>query len=96
MVTNIYSLFLHHDPKYVKEMEEFVHKNDMISLHPLAHKAKSSVSMLGIRDMETDILQIEHDSKHLRNLDRLPTLVGRVRAHCDLVYVQLKMVLERS
>ncbi len=96
MVNNIISLFLQQVPMYVKEMEECVQKNDLISLHPLAHKAKSSVSMLGIRDMETDILQIEHDSKHLRNLDRLPTLVGRVRAHCDLVYVQLKMVLERS
>ncbi|MDZ4822829.1 MAG: hypothetical protein SH856_05175 [Flavobacteriales bacterium] len=95
MIDNIISLFLQQVPLYVKEMEECVKKNELLSLHPLAHKAKSSVSMLGIRDMEADILQIEQDSKHLRNLDRLPQLVYRVKENCGEVYIQLKDVLER-
>ena len=71
-------------------MEECVSKNEPLSLHPLAHKAKSSVSMLGIKDMESDILKIEQDSKNLRNLDQLPTLVCRVKETCEVVFVQLQ------
>lgn len=51
--------------------------------------------MLGIKDMENDILQIEQDSKHLRNLEGLPLLVSRVRENCQIVYDQLKEALER-
>jgi HPt (histidine-containing phosphotransfer) domain-containing protein len=96
MINNIISLFLQQVPDYIREMEECVRKNEPLSLHPLAHKAKSSISMLGIKDMEVDILQIEQDSKNLRNLEGLPSLVTRVRENCDLVYGQLKEQLERT
>jgi HPt (histidine-containing phosphotransfer) domain-containing protein len=95
MIHNIIKLFLQQVPNYIDEMEECVRKNEPLSLHPLAHKAKSSISMLGIKDMEIDILQIEQDSKHLRNLDGLPARVNRVRANCNIVYQQLSEQLER-
>lgn len=95
MINNIITLFLQQVPEYIREMEECVRKNEPLSLHPLAHKAKSSVSMLGIKDMESDILQIEQDSKHLRNLDGLPRLVDRVKDNCQIVYRQLQEALER-
>ncbi len=95
MINNIINLFIQQVPDYIQEMEECVRKNEPLSLHPLAHKAKSSVSMLGIKDMETDILQIEQDSKHLRNLDRLPQLVANVKRNYQEVFIQLKEALER-
>lgn len=96
MVNNIINLFLQQVPGYITEMEECVRKNEPMSLHPLAHKAKSSISMLGIKDMEGDILKIEQDSKNLRNLDGLPALVSQVKANCQIVYSQLKDVVEKS
>lgn len=70
-------------------------ENEPLSLHALAHKAKSSVAMLGIKDMEEDIIQIEQDSKYMRNLDELPTLVGRVKRNCQVVYGQLMDAIQR-
>jgi hypothetical protein len=52
--------------------------------------------MLGIKVMEEDIVQIEQDSKNLRNLDNLPRLVYRVKENCQVVYLELKAQLERS
>jgi HPt (histidine-containing phosphotransfer) domain-containing protein len=95
MINNIIVLFLQQVPKYVHEMEECVRKNEPLSLHPLAHKAKSSVAMLGIKDMEADIVQIEQDSKYLRNLDGLPSLVNRVKQNCQIVYAQLTDAMQR-
>jgi HPt (histidine-containing phosphotransfer) domain-containing protein len=96
MIDNIITLFLQQVPEYIREMEECVKKNEPLSLHPLAHKAKSSISMLGIKDMESDILRIENDSKHLRNLDELPNLVHRVKENCLIVYYQLQQQLQRA
>lgn len=95
MINNIIQLFLQQVPCYISEMEECVRKNEPLSLHPLAHKAKSSVSMLGIRDMESCIVQIEQNSKNLRNLDHLPDLVSSVKMSCEEVCLQLKEILEQ-
>ncbi|MFT5248166.1 MAG: HPt (histidine-containing phosphotransfer) domain-containing protein [Litorivivens sp.] len=93
MINSIIQLFLEQVPEYIKEMQDCVDRNDLLSLHPLAHKAKSSVAMLGLKSMEGNIVQIEQDSKHNENLDGLPLLVGNVRSECDVVYSQLRLVL---
>ena len=42
-----------------------------------------------------DIVQIEQDSKYLRNLDGLPLLVSRVKQNCQVVYNQLMDAMQR-
>ncbi|MCH2198431.1 MAG: Hpt domain-containing protein [Flavobacteriales bacterium] len=93
MINNIIKLFLEQVPEYIKEMEDCVDRNDLLGLHPLAHKAKSSVSMLGLKSMEKNILDIEQFSKEHRNLEGLPDLVGLIRTECDVVQDQLEKVL---
>ena len=52
--------------------------------------------MLGLKDMEINILQIEQDSKYNRNLEDLPNLVNQVKDECDIVYDQLRGLLRTS
>lgn len=96
MINNIIKLFLDQVPEYIGEMVDCVDRNDLLSLHPLAHKAKSSIAMLGLKNMEVNILQIEQDSKHNRNLEALPNLVSQVKDECDIVYAQLRELLSTS
>lgn len=96
MINNIIQLFLEHVPQYIEEMVECVNQNDLIALHPLAHKAKSSISMLGLKSIEQQMRQIEQASKQHKNLEQLPSLVSDVKSECDLVYEQLRGVLTGS
>lgn len=96
MINNIIQLFLEQVPQYIEEMVECVNQNDLISLHPLAHKAKSSIAMLGLKSIEQQVLQIEQDSKQHQNFEQLPNLVSDVKSECDLVYEQLRGVLTGS
>ena len=93
LVDNIINLFLQQVPEYISEMVKCVERNDLLSLHPLAHKAKSSIAMLGLKNMEQNIIRIEQDSKHNRNLDALPEIVLQVQDECTIVYEQLRGVL---
>ena len=93
MIDNIIQLFLEQVPQYIDDMVECVNQNDLISLHPLAHKAKSSVAILGLKSIEQQIHQIEEDSKKNQNLEQLPGLVSDVKYKCDLIYEQLRGVL---
>ncbi len=94
MIRQIISLFLQQVPEYISEMEACVERNDLHALHPLAHKAKSSISMLGIRSMEDIVLRIERNSKEHREMDQLPDLVGKVREECRVANQQLQQLLQ--
>ena len=96
MINNIIQLFLEQVPQYIHEMEKCVAQQDFVSLHPLAHKAKSSISMLGLRSMEQRIITIEEDSRKHRNQAGLTILVQEVRNECTIVYDQLSSLLETS
>lgn len=93
MIHNIIQLFLEQVPNYINEMEVCVQKKDFFALHPLAHKAKSSIAMLGLNAMETRVLQIEKDSKEHQNNEGLAVLVNQVKADCLEVYSQLQSLL---
>lgn len=95
MINSIIEMFLKQVPDYIAEMEACVFLKDYKSLHPLAHKAKSSVAMLGLKKMESLILKIESTSKIGLEVDELPGLVSDVRHECDLAYDELTAVIKK-
>lgn len=96
MINNIIQLFLEQVPQYIGEMEKCVERQDFISLHPLAHKAKSSIAMLGLKNMEQKVISIEEDSRKHRNQSGLEHLVKELRAECNLVHEQLSGLLDTN
>ena len=65
MIHQIIIMFVKQVPDYFNEMQECVVRADFSALHPLAHKAKSSIAMLGLKDMEALVLEIEKKSKNV-------------------------------
>lgn len=89
MIDQIISLFIQQVPGYVAEMERSVADKKMGELHPSAHKAKSSVAMLGMKEIEYTLLQIEFSSKNNKSPERLPGMVQELREMIDVVTDQL-------
>ena len=58
MIHQIISMFVKQVPDYFSEMQDCVVRADFSALHPLAHKAKSSIAMLGLNDREELVLKI--------------------------------------
>lgn len=94
MINNIITMFIKQVPEYIHEMEECVVRADLEALHPLAHKAKSSIAMLGLKNMEQIILEIEHNSRNNMNSDELPNLVKKASAEVKGVTSRLEQVLK--
>jgi len=93
MIKQIISMFVQQVPNYINEMEDCVAKMELNNLHSLAHKAKSSISMLGLKDMEELVLSIEYKSKNNQELNELPDLVKRISKECNEIKTQLEKVL---
>ncbi|MBL6619242.1 MAG: Hpt domain-containing protein [Flavobacteriales bacterium] len=63
MVQRILGLFESEVPRYFQEMESLLQQDRWEELHPLAHKAKSSIGMLGMEKLLEQVLLIEHHSR---------------------------------
>lgn len=82
MVDQIINLFIQQVPGFIDDMKRTIEDNRLGDLHPLAHKAKSSVAMLGMKEIEYLFLQVEFCSKNNKTPERL---VGMVKELDELI-----------
>lgn len=96
LINQIIQLFLDQVPGYISEMEDTAAKGKLNELHPLAHKAKSSIAMLGMRQLEQLVLQIEFNSKNNRDLERIPGMITQLKELTGLSCDQLRTFIAQS
>jgi HPt (histidine-containing phosphotransfer) domain-containing protein len=89
MVDLILGLFRAQIPGYLKQMESRFEKGDWHTLHPLAHKAKSGLSMLGMQPLYEIFVEIELRSRHGSSGEGLEPLLIAARALLDASLVEL-------
>ena len=85
MVREIVQLFLQQSPELARTMTRCVRQSRWHELHPLAHKLKSSVTMLGMEALTPLVLEIERTSKFERDPSSLPELVSRLALELETV-----------
>ncbi len=65
----IFEIFKSELPKIERRMYKAVKENNWHSLSQVAHKSKSSVSILGMHEDSADMLSLEIDAKNENNTD---------------------------
>jgi len=89
MVQQIVELFLEQAPAFGQSMTQCVREGKWKELHPIAHKLKSSVNMLGMTGLAPIVLEIERTSKLSRDPSTLPALVFELNMQLELVLLTL-------
>lgn len=85
MVQQIVELFLEQAPQFSMEMDMCIRQARWSDLHPVAHKLKSSVNMLGMAGLAPLVLEIERKSKFNQDLASLPGIVSDLNSEMELV-----------
>lgn len=79
MVRRILVAFEEQVPTYFSEMEKRWEAGRWRDLHPLAHKAKSSIGMLGMTHLHDRVVAIEKQSRSGANAEGLEMLILEAR-----------------
>ena len=90
MVHRILDSFEAQVPGYLAEMESRWRNGDWRNLHPLAHKARSSISMLGMKPLLEDILHIERTSRSGEDEGDIGSRLHSARASLELALEALR------
>jgi HPt (histidine-containing phosphotransfer) domain-containing protein len=89
MVDLILGLFRGQIPGYLEQMELRYANGDWRSIHPLAHKAKSGLSMLGMGNLHGIVLDLETRSRHGASDAGIEELLIAARALLDASLAEL-------
>lgn len=96
MINEIVMLFLEQAPRHIEEMQESHQQQNFDLLGIVAHKAKSSVVMLGLNELASKLSKIEKNTRDRKNYDGLEALLNEVLDEYKIVFDQFKTFLDES
>ena len=91
MVLRILDIFEEEVPKYFAEMSRLAGTRIYgAGLHPLAHKAKSSIGMLGMQSLLQEVLVVENLSRTASDTADLKAALSRAQVQLELALAALR------
>lgn len=94
LIKEMVEIFLEQVPEFTNEMKDLLKKKDYQSLGLLAHKAKSSVAIMGMNDLAEDLKDFEHLTKELKDIERYPSYIERFEQSCYQAIQELNEIIE--
>ena len=77
LIREMIQIFVDQLPEFTEGLALHLKDNQLTALGALAHKAKSSVAVMGMNDLATDLKTLELTSKSGENPEMYPVLVER-------------------
>jgi HPt (histidine-containing phosphotransfer) domain-containing protein len=78
-VKEMIDIFKNQVEEFMRDMDEFLNRKDYMALGKLAHKAKSSISIMGLDDLSKDMKVLEDLAKSGEEAEKYPVLVDRFK-----------------
>jgi HPt (histidine-containing phosphotransfer) domain-containing protein len=95
IVKEMISIFISQVPEIVTEMHDLYRKKEWKALGMLAHKAKSSVSIMGMNQLAEDLKELEMLTKELKEIERYHIFIDKFEKECTAAISELKEIATR-
>lgn len=83
LIKELVEIFRKQVPDFVDEMNEYYNRQDWASLGAVAHKAKSSVYIMGMSDLAADLKTFELIAKKGENIEIYPEFIANFKKVCN-------------
>ncbi len=94
LVKEMAEIFIEQVPEFTREMKELMEKKDYQSLGLLAHKAKSSVAIMGMNELAEDLKDFEFITKEMKDVERYPSYIERFERSCYEAILELNEIIK--
>jgi HPt (histidine-containing phosphotransfer) domain-containing protein len=90
LIRELVDIFISQADEYTKEMQEFYSKSDWQSLSRLAHKAKSSVAIMGMSELSDMLKDFELSARDQTNVDKFFDYINKFEHDINIACRELK------
>ncbi len=84
MVNEMIQIFLDQIPEFTTGLNDLLANQDFVGLAAIAHKAKSSVAVMGMDELTTVLKNLEIKAKAGEDIDSYPDLVKTFLTQVDI------------
>ena len=90
IIKELVDVFIEQVPEFIKEMQELFDNQDWHNLGMLAHKAKSSIAIMGMDDLAAMLKEFELDAKEAKSPEKYAAYIQRFIDETDHAVKELK------
>ena len=94
LMRDLIFLFISQIPVFIEQLDYYYKNEDYISLGKLAHKIKSSVSMMGISELSSDMKKLEQLAQAKKNTQKYPEYIERFKRISTEAVSELNDILQ--
>lgn len=90
MVLKMIDLFIDQTPKQIESLNNYLKEENWQEFFNVAHKAKSSLAMMGVKSLHRPMENLEDFSKNKRELESIPGILKHVEETCELILKEIE------
>jgi HPt (histidine-containing phosphotransfer) domain-containing protein len=90
LITELIGIFSTQVKEYSKQMQIFRGENNWKELSKLAHKAKSSVAIMGMKELAEKMKQLELLASKEEETDTYSSYIDHFTSECDMAVSELQ------
>ena len=92
VMKEIINIFISQVSEFTKEMKNLYNNKEYFKLGNLAHKAKSSISIMGMDGLAKELKEFELQAKGKKGIDKYEEFINHFKQLCDLAINELKEI----
>ena len=94
VIIEMIGLFKQQIPEFTGEMETHLKNEDWLALSKIAHKAKSSITIMGMNDLADELKRLELLAKEAKNIEDYPAVIEKFKTDCQRAVRELDEEVE--
>ncbi len=75
LIHDLIDLFFVQIPEYQTSLNDLYHKKDWYNIGRIAHKAKSAILMVGMKDLAGELKKLEENAKEEKNIHEYKEII---------------------
>ena len=92
LINDLVYLFFKQIPEYQIALNDYYDKKDWDNLSRIAHKAKSAILMVGMKDLANKLKKLEENAKEGRNINEYQEIIAKFVRESNTAVKELKEI----
>lgn len=89
LISDLIEIFFKQIPEYQKSMNNYFSKKEWINLGKIAHKAKSAILMIGMKELADDLKKLEENTKEGKNINEYNEIIAKFVSESNVAIKEL-------
>jgi len=90
IIKEMIAIFIEQAQEYIRDMQKNLDEKNYDAIGKLAHKAKSSISIMGMNDLAADMKTLELLAKEQKELETYPNFIEKFISQTQQAITELK------